>query len=106
MFAHVFLRCCLWGNFTTQMSDTLLTSPSKTNLSSSSGTPMGPGRSAAACAKVRGRHQGLATGVVCDELCGGNEDEGEENRGDALERRSQRCRSRVEVVWINFAGSC
>lgn len=58
------------------MSDTLLTSPSKTNLSSSSGTPMGPGRSAAACAKVRGRHQGLATGVVCDELCGGNEGEG------------------------------
>lgn len=63
------------------MSDTLLTSPSKTNLSSSSGTPMGPGRSAAACAKVRGRHQGLATGVVCDELCGGNEGEGEENAG-------------------------
>lgn len=63
------------------MSDTLLTSPSKTNLSSSSGTPMGPGRSAAACAKVRGRHQGLATGVVCDKLCGGNESEGETNGG-------------------------
>lgn len=87
------------------MSDTLLTSPSKTNLSSFSGTPMGPGRSAAACAKVRGRHQGLATGVVCDELCGGNEGEGEE-RGDALERWSQRCRSGERVVWINLAGSC
>lgn len=76
------------------MSDTLLTSPSKTNLSSFSGTPMGPGRSAAACAKVRGRHQGLATGVVCDELCGGNEGEGEEGgmhwnagvRGAGVER--------------------
>lgn len=62
------------------MSDTLLTSPSKTNLSSSSGTPMGPGRSAAACAKVRGRHC-EATGVVCDELCGRSEDEGDRKGG-------------------------
>lgn len=62
LFAHVFLRCCLWGNFTTQMSDTLLTSPSKTNLSSSSGTPMGPGRSAAASAKVRGEASGPGNG--------------------------------------------
>lgn len=50
---------------------------------------MGPGRSAAACAKVRGRHRRLATGVVCEELCGGNVAEGAEEETGGMRWNSR-----------------